>query len=187
MPPLVIFHPSQGGVRRWQHAALGAALLSCRQPLQEQRHGVGSARLPSSLAPVQEGLASPQHPGKRLPEAISSVKQNPLSILNGYSTRGRRDLTLFLFSLGFKPCLRPPLGPFSLPEVPLQLLPLLPPPLLYLPIHLQPSLPQSLVLDKPCDDVQPGSSPAVYFLRCYSVYNSKWRHFRTPSNEGVPS
>lgn len=34
--------------------------------------------------------------------------------------------------------------------------------------------------------MQPGSGPAVYILRCYTVYSSKWRHFRTPSNDRVP-
>lgn len=168
VPPLVIFHNGRGVVRQRQHAALRAALLSCTQPPQEQRRGVSSARLPASLAPAQESLASPQHPGKkRLPGAISSVKQNPLSIHNGNNARGRWKLTVFLFPLPFKPCLKPPLGSFSLPEVPLQLLP---PPPLYLPTHLQLSAPQSLVSDKPCDDAQPGSGPAVYLLRCYTVY-----------------
>lgn len=87
-------------------------------------------------------------------------------------------------SLIFKPCLKPPLGSLSLPEVPLQLLP--PSPLLHLPTQLQLYSPQSSVSDKPCDDAQPASGPAFYLLRCYTVYHDKWRHFRTPSNEGIP-
>ena len=138
VPPLVIFHSSRGVVR-WQHTALGATLLSRTQPPQEQWRGVGSAALPASLAPAQKSLASPQCPGrKRLPGVVSSVKQNPLSILSGNSAWGRWNLTVFLFPLVFNPCLKPPLGSFSLPEVSPQLLP---PRLLYLPTHLQLSSP----------------------------------------------
>lgn len=104
VPPLVIFHSSQGEAQRQQRVALRAALLCCMQLPQEQRHAVGSAGLPASLGPVQESLASPQHPGKkRFPGAISSGKQNPLSILNGNSAWGRWKLTVFLFPLVSSP------------------------------------------------------------------------------------
>ena len=133
-------------------------------------------------APGKAGVCAGT-PGQGGRGATFSVKQNPLSNLHGNSVQGRWKLTLFHFPLVLEPCLKPPLSSFSLSEVPPQLLP---PPLLYLPTHLRLSSPQPLASDKLCDNAQPGSCPAVYLLRRYSVYNGKQRHFRTPSDEGVP-